>query len=83
MKHYICTGGCGGVSESPGVCQANVCVKKGHSLIECDCADGKHGGKISACVHCGKLCGLSGGCDLSRVESREVEPRPGTTNSNS
>ena len=64
MKHFICTGGCGGISDKPGICQAPVCVKKGHPLIECDCTDDKHGGLIHVCVHCGKLCGLSGGCEV-------------------
>jgi coenzyme F420-reducing hydrogenase gamma subunit len=42
MKHYICTGGCMGVSEKPGTCQALTCPKHGLPLIECDCNDGKH-----------------------------------------
>ena len=43
MKHYICTGGCEGVSEKPGVCQDETCPKHGQPLTECDCADGGHG----------------------------------------
>lgn len=43
MKHYICTGDCGGVSEKPGVCQAQTCPKHGQPLSECECSDGKHG----------------------------------------
>lgn len=39
MKHYICTGGCGGVSEKPGICTAEVCSKKGQPLTECDCEE--------------------------------------------
>ncbi|MBI2889010.1 MAG: hypothetical protein HYY10_03765 [Candidatus Liptonbacteria bacterium] len=32
--HYMCTGGCGGVSPKPGVCQAEGCAKKGMPLME-------------------------------------------------
>ena len=42
MPHYICTGGCGGVSDAPGVCQTNGCPKHEHNLVECDCEDGNH-----------------------------------------
>ncbi|MCH8748893.1 YwbE family protein [Patescibacteria group bacterium] len=42
MPHYICTGGCEGVSDTPGVCQADDCRKHQHSLQECSCADDKH-----------------------------------------
>lgn len=42
MRHYICTGGCGGVSNKYGVCQATDCPKHGKPLDECDCEDGKH-----------------------------------------
>lgn len=42
MSHYVCTGGCGGVSPVPGACQANGCPKHEHPLIECDCEDGEH-----------------------------------------
>ncbi|OGZ07084.1 MAG: hypothetical protein A3C93_01660 [Candidatus Lloydbacteria bacterium RIFCSPHIGHO2_02_FULL_54_17] len=45
MTHYICTGGCGGVSEKEGTCQAITCPKHGVPLTACDCADGKHEGK--------------------------------------
>jgi hypothetical protein len=44
MGHYICTGGCKGESETPGVCQAKDCKKFGEPLEECDCTDGKHFG---------------------------------------
>jgi len=43
MEHYICTGGCGGVSETPGSCQAEDCQKHGEALTSCNCEDGKHG----------------------------------------
>lgn len=43
MKHYICKGGCGGVSNEIGVCQADGCKDQYELLHECDCEDGKHG----------------------------------------
>ena len=48
MKHYICTGGCEGVSEKQGVCQDETCPKHGQPLTECDCVDGGHGKEIPA-----------------------------------
>lgn len=42
MVHYVCTGGCGGVAEKPGVCQAKGCPDQGQPLKECRCTDGKH-----------------------------------------
>jgi hypothetical protein len=42
MSHYVCTGGCGGVSETPGVCQAESCSLHNQPLKECNCTDGKH-----------------------------------------
>lgn len=42
-KHYVCTGGCGGVSAKPGVCAAPDCPHHGKPLEPCDCADGTHG----------------------------------------
>lgn len=41
-KHFVCTGGCGGVSESPGTCQATDCPDHGQPLKECNCTDGLH-----------------------------------------
>lgn len=41
-EHYICTGGCQGVSDKPGECQASDCIGRGMSLEKCDCADEKH-----------------------------------------
>jgi hypothetical protein len=41
-KHYICLGGCRGVSAHPGVCQASDCDKHEHELVECPCTDGLH-----------------------------------------
>jgi hypothetical protein len=45
MTHYICTGGCGGVSEVAKTCGAETCPKHGDPLTPCDCTDGKHYGK--------------------------------------
>lgn len=42
MTHYICTGGCGGVSDNPGVCNAKSCMKHDLPLTVCHCTDGKH-----------------------------------------
>ncbi len=42
MIHYICTGGCGGVSDKPGTCQAETCPKHGMPLDRCECKDKKH-----------------------------------------
>lgn len=41
-EHFICLGGCRGVSQKPGVCQAPNCVNHNHELVKCDCADGLH-----------------------------------------
>ncbi len=41
-KHYICLGGCRGVSKVPGVCQALDCENHKHELVECNCTDGLH-----------------------------------------
>lgn len=43
MTHYICKGGCGGVSDVAGVCEADACANQWELLEECDCADAKHG----------------------------------------
>lgn len=40
--HYICTGGCEGVSNTPGTCQAEGCALHQHPLKECHCTDGQH-----------------------------------------
>lgn len=63
-SHYICTGGCGGVSEKEGLCQAPVCLKHGLPLTKCDCADNSHHGLVSACKDCGKLCRRDGTCEV-------------------
>lgn len=41
-KHYVCLGGCRGVSENPGVCQAPDCNNHQHELVECNCSDSQH-----------------------------------------
>ena len=64
MEHYICVGGCGAVSDKPGVCQDIDCPNHGYSLVECNCIDGEHAGLTSACVNCGKLCKLEGECEM-------------------
>lgn len=43
-EHYICDGGCKGVSEKAGVCGAETCAKFGQPLTECECTDMKHHG---------------------------------------
>lgn len=44
MTHYICTGGCKGVSEEQKNCGAEDCSKHDQPLTACDCTDGKHNG---------------------------------------
>lgn len=46
--HYICTGGCKGVSDKPKVCEAEDCPKKGQPLTECVCEDNRHDGAADA-----------------------------------
>lgn len=46
--HYVCTGGCNGVSETPGTCQAESCPKHQHELTACDCKDGQHAEVMAA-----------------------------------
>ncbi len=41
-KHYICLGGCRGVSKMLGSCQAPDCKDHGHALVPCNCTDGEH-----------------------------------------
>ena len=42
MSHYVCTGGCGGESDSSGTCHAEGCIKEDQPLSECSCEDGMH-----------------------------------------
>lgn len=41
-KHYICLGGCKGVSKVPGLCTSPNCANHEHNLVPCDCEDDKH-----------------------------------------
>lgn len=41
-EHYICLGGCEGVSKVPGVCQTPDCANSQHQLEKCGCADDLH-----------------------------------------
>ncbi len=41
-EHFICTGGCNGVSEKPGTCQDPNCPKHGQALQYCDCGKPEH-----------------------------------------
>lgn len=50
MTHYICKGGCKGVSEEFGFCQAQSCAHHGEMLEACECEDGKHGEQEGAGV---------------------------------
>ena len=47
-KHYICTGGCRGVSNQPGTCKTENCAHKGLELKECSCTDHKHWGAFQS-----------------------------------
>ena len=43
MTHYVCTGGCKGVSDDPNAaCQSEECSKHAHPLTACNCEDGEH-----------------------------------------
>lgn len=41
-KHYICTGGCEGASDTAGVCQTEDCENYKQPLVPCACTDGEH-----------------------------------------
>lgn len=72
MKHYICTGSCGAVKDTPGVCGSPACPHKGEPFMECNCEEGKHEGFMTACVNCGELCKLDGGCGMDTFRE-EIE----------
>ena len=40
--HYICRGGCKGVSKVKGICQASNCASRGQDLSMCNCGDSLH-----------------------------------------
>jgi len=65
--HYVCTGGCKGVSTTPGVCQAELCLKQSLPLTECGCQDGMHEKLVTPCQDCGETCGAttSGVCPIA------------------
>lgn len=43
VKHYVCDGGCSGVSlDDDASCQAPDCPKHGQPLQLCTCTDEKH-----------------------------------------
>ncbi len=42
MAHYVCTGGCGGGSKTPGTCNNQECMKYHQPLAVCHCSDGSH-----------------------------------------
>jgi len=44
MSHFICTGGCKGVSDHAGTCKAIDCDHFEQPLVPCECPDGQHGG---------------------------------------
>lgn len=47
--HYVCTGGCKGVSDdSSATCQAENCPKHSHPLTPCSCEDQQHAEAFSA-----------------------------------
>jgi hypothetical protein len=41
-EHYVCHGGCKGVSNMPGTCGASDCAEHGKPLHKCTCEDGNH-----------------------------------------
>ena len=57
MEHYRCTGGCKGVSDRPGNCQAMDCSKHGQPLEKYEGGDAMHGEKNGCCGKCRKKCG--------------------------
>jgi len=65
-KHYICLGGCKGVSDNHGICQSESCVNHNHELVECSCIDGTHN-DFKSCVNCGAIC--NGACGVEEFKS--------------
>ncbi len=61
MKHFICEGGCKGVSENPVSCGANTCSKYNKALTECNCENTPHKFSSSKCENC-ESC--EGSCDI-------------------
>lgn len=50
MPHFVCKGECNGLSEEPGLCQADMttCTKAGTPLDPCSCDDNMHGKETPA-----------------------------------
>jgi hypothetical protein len=42
MVHYVCTGGCDGVSDHPAACEMKDCLKYEMLMTVCHCTDGQH-----------------------------------------
>ena len=42
-SHYVCTGGCGQVSDIPAKCTTRGCIRNRNPLTICHCRNGKHG----------------------------------------
>lgn len=42
MTHYVCTGECGGVSDTPKNCGSEACSLHDKPLVPCHCIDGEH-----------------------------------------
>ncbi|OGY91671.1 MAG: hypothetical protein A3H70_01370 [Candidatus Komeilibacteria bacterium RIFCSPLOWO2_02_FULL_48_11] len=43
VTHFVCKGGCGGVSPDADLCQAPTCSKFNAPFDPCGCTDGLHG----------------------------------------
>jgi hypothetical protein len=41
--HYVCTGGCGFVSQTPSTCPTRGCIRNRNPLTICRCRNNKHG----------------------------------------
>lgn len=46
MTHYVCTGGCAGVTDKEGTCAAPTCSLYKQNLTACDCQDPDHCEKL-------------------------------------
>ena len=44
MEHYVCIGGCKGVTSKPGICRNHDCPNYNEPLEKCDCEDSLHYG---------------------------------------
>ena len=42
IPHYVCTGGCGFVSEDGGRCKIGDCYRYRNPLTTCNCKNNKH-----------------------------------------